>query len=39
MAQLWEENIQENGKGVWLSQSLFLSLNILSNTKNKNNEE
>ena len=25
MAQLWEENIQENGKGVWLSQILLLS--------------
>ena len=28
MAQLWEENIQENGKRVWLSQALFLSLGI-----------
>ena len=33
MAQLWEENIQENGKGVWLSQILLLSYIYNKNNK------
>ena len=33
MVQLWVENIQENGKGVWLCQALFISYIYNKNNK------